>query len=174
MASRKKHVFAVVAEGGLILAVGAAGWAAHMPLIFTSLGPTAYELAEKPDSPSAKAYNIIVGHFIALAAAFFSLWLLHAWGAPKVASSELVSSPRLWASVLAVVITTAATLTLKASQPAALSTTLLVSLGTMQSGRDAIAIMIAVLMLTAIGEPVRRMSLKLQREQEASRHERPS
>lgn len=154
--TKKEHVLATLGEGGLILAVGAVGWAAHMPLIFTSLGPTAYELVEKPNSPSARAYNIIVGHFIALGAGFLSLWLLSAWNAPKVATAGFVASPRLWATVLAVVLTTALTLAVKASQPAALSTTLLVSLGSMQRGRDAVAIIVAVLLLTAVGEPVRR------------------
>ncbi len=157
----KEHVLATLGEGALILAVGAAGWAAHMPLIFTSLGPTAYELVEKPKSPSAKVYNIIVGHFVALGAGFLSLWLLGAWDSPKVATAGFVASPRLWACVISVVITTALTLALKASQPAALSTTLLVSLGSMQRGRDAVAIIIAVLLLTAIGEPIRRYFCRL-------------
>jgi HPP family protein len=151
----KEQVLASLGEGGLILTVGAAGWALHMPLIFTSLGPTAYELVEKPNAPSARTYNIIVGHFVALGAGFFSLWLLGAWHSPKVAMAGFVGSPRLWASVIAVVMTTALTLTLKASQPAALSTTLLVSLGSMQQGRDAAAIIIAVLLLAALGEPIR-------------------
>jgi len=152
----KERVLATLGEGGLILAVGAAGWAIHMPLIFTSLGPTAYELVEKPNAPSARVYNVIVGHSIALGAGFLSLWLLDAWNSPKVAMAGFISSPRLWASVVAVVITTAMTLALKASQPAALSTTLLVSLGSMQRGRDAVAIMIGVLLLAVLGEPIKR------------------
>lgn len=151
-----KIVRGVIGEGGLILAVGAIGWAVHMPLLFTSLGPTAYELVEKPKAQSAKTYNIIVGHLWALGAGFFSLWVLAAWGAPKVNAAGFISSPRLWAAVLSVVVTTAGTLLLKATQPAALSTTLLVSLGSMQTGRDAIAIIVAVLILAAIGEPIRR------------------
>ncbi|HUO18099.1 MAG TPA: HPP family protein [Verrucomicrobiae bacterium] len=152
----KTHVLATIGEGGLILTVGGVGWAAHMPLLFASLGPTAYELVEKPNTPSAKAYNIIVGHFIALGAGFFALWALHAWNSPKVTVAELVSSRRLWAALLAVVITTAATLALKASQPASLSTSLLVSLGSMQTGRGALAIIIGVLLLAALGKPLRR------------------
>lgn len=152
----KKQALAVVGEGGLILAVGAAGWAVHLPLLFTSLGPTAYELVEKPNSPSAKAYNIIVGHFVALGAGFLSLWVLRAWNSPKVAMAGFVSSPRLWAAVMAVVITTGVTLALKATQPACLSTTLMVSLGSMQRAQDALAIIIGVLLLTVLGEPYRR------------------
>jgi hypothetical protein len=47
------------------------GWAIHMPLIFASLGPTAYEIVEKPNSKSARVYNVIVGHFVALGSGFF-------------------------------------------------------------------------------------------------------
>ncbi|HEV2399831.1 MAG TPA: hypothetical protein VGS27_23020 [Candidatus Sulfotelmatobacter sp.] len=49
-----RQVLAVLGEGGLILAVGAAGWAAHAPLLFTSLGPTAYELLEQPNAPKCQ------------------------------------------------------------------------------------------------------------------------
>jgi hypothetical protein len=161
----KKHVFATLGEGGLILAVGAVGWLAHMPLIFASLGPTAYELVEKPNTPSARVYNIVVGHFIGMGAGFLSLWVLHAWNSPNVEAAGFVSSPRLWAAVLAVVITTAATLALKANQPAAPATSLLVSLGSMQRAHDALAIMAAVLILTVLGEPLRRYSQRLEREE---------
>jgi len=156
MTKGERLLFTSLAEGALILVVAAIGWVTRMPLIFTSLGPTAYELVEKPSSPSARSYNIIAGHFVALGAGFLSLWLLDAWNSPGVASSGFVSSPRLWAAVLSVVITTAVTLALKASQPASLSTTLLVSLGSMQTRRDAGAIAIAVLILAAVGEPLRR------------------
>lgn len=70
------------------------------------------------------------------------------------------SAHMLWPAVLSVVITTAATLLLNASQPAALSTALLVSLGSMQTSRDAVAIIIGVLVVAAIGEPVRRQRLR--------------
>jgi HPP family len=98
---------------------------------------------------------------IALGAGFFALGILSAWNAPKVGSADFVSSPRLWAAVLAVAITTLLTLVLKASQPAALSTTLLVSLGSMQRGRDAVAIIVGVVILAVVGEPIRRKFEKL-------------
>ncbi len=155
-------MLATAGEGALILAAGVISLALRMPLIFTSLGPTAYEMVERPTSRSAKTYNIIVGHMLGLAAGFLSVWALNAWNAPKVAAAGFVTSPRLGAAVLAVVITTAATLMLKASQPASLSTTLLVSLGSMQTRHDAIAIAAAVVLMAAIGEPVRRQFAKAQ------------
>jgi len=160
VARGKNVLLAALGEGSLILVAGGIAWAVHLPLIFTSLGPTAYELVEKPLAPSAKPYNIIAGHMLAMGVGFFSLWVLDAWNAPKVVSAGFVTSSRLWAAVLSVVITTAVTLLLKASQPASLSTTLLVSLGSMQTGRDAVAIAIAVLIMVAAGEPLRRQFAK--------------
>lgn len=158
---KKNLLIALAGEGGLLLVVGAVGWAIKMPLLFASLGPTAYEMIEKPESPSSKAYNVIVGHYLGLGAAFFFLWALSAWGAPKVASAGFVSSARLWAVVLSGALTAVLTIAAKATQPAALATSLLVSLGAMQTARDAVSIIIAVLILAVIGEPVRRLSLKL-------------
>jgi hypothetical protein len=156
MARKIDLVLAPLGEGALILAVAATGWVTQTPLVFTSLGPTAYELIEKPNSRSARTYNVIAGHFVALAAAHLSLWLLHASGSPKVASAGFVPGPRMWAAVVAVTLTTLATLAMHAAQPASLSTTLLVSLGSMQTARDAVAIIAAVLLMAAIGEPLRR------------------
>ena len=75
-------------------------------------------------------------------------------------AAGLVTTTRLWAVVVAGVLTTLVNLILRASQPAALATTLLVSLGAMQTGRDAIAIILGILIITAIGEPLRRYRLK--------------
>jgi hypothetical protein len=68
-------VLATAGEGALILAAGAISLALRMPLIFTSLGPTAYEMVERPTSRSAKTYNIIVGHH-----AWFGGWILFSMG----------------------------------------------------------------------------------------------
>ena len=160
MKNRADIVWATLGEGGLVLALATIGWATNQPLIFASLGPTAYELVEQPQMPSARPYNIIVGHFLGLGAGFLALYLTNAWAAPNVLATGVVSLPRLWATTLSAALTTVACLALKAGQPAALATTLLISLGAMQSRRDAIAIVVGVLLVTAIGEPVRRLRLK--------------
>lgn len=160
MTKGKHLLYASLGEGALILLMAAIAFVVRSPLIFASLGPTAYELVEKPLAPSARTYNIIAGHMTGLAAGFLSLWLFSAWDAPKAASAGFITSPRLWAAVLSVVITTAATLALNASQPASLSTTLLVSLGSMQTMRDAASIVIAVLIMAAIGKALRRQFAK--------------
>jgi HPP family len=152
--------WATLGEGGLVLAIAAIGWMTGQPLIFASIGPTAYELVEQPQLRSARAYNILVGHLVGLGAGSFAIYVLNAWAAPNVLSAGIVSTQRLWAVALSAAATTLGTLILKAGQPAALATTLLVSLGAMQTRRDAIAIIAGVLIITAIGEPVRRFRLK--------------
>jgi HPP family len=157
---RSDLLWATLGEGGLVLAVAVIGWATKEPLIFASLGPTAYELVEQPQVRSARAYNIVVGHMIGLGAGFLALYLLHAWSAPNVLAAGFVSTQRLWATTLAAALTTFFTLVMKAGQPAALATTLLVSLGAMQTHHAAFAIAAGVLIITVIGEPVRRFRLK--------------
>lgn len=146
-------------EAALLVVVGGIGLVLNLPLLFTSLGPTAYEQIEKPKEQSARPYNIIVGHLVALMSGFIALFLLRALHAP-VASGHLTGG-RVLAGGLGCFLTALLNLLLKASQPAAFSTALLVTLGSYESPRAALAIVIAVLLLTAIGEPLRRRSLQL-------------
>lgn len=160
MNKRDDLFWATLGEGGLVLALGAIAWATKQPLIFASLGPTAYELVEQPQLRSARVYNIIVGHLVGLGAGFLTIYMLNAWTAPNVLSAGTVSAERLWATTIAAILTTFFTLILGAGQPAALATTLLVALGAMQTRQDALAVIAGVLIITAIGEPVRRFRLK--------------
>jgi hypothetical protein len=150
----KDLLIAPLCEGGLILVVSLIAWLSHKPLIFASLGPTAYELIEQPHRKSARPYNVIVGHLIAVVAGVLAVDATHAWTVPAV---SLASVPllRVWAAAAATALTVLGTLAARATQPAALSTTLLVSLGAMQRWQDGIIIMIAILLMTAVGEPLR-------------------
>ena len=116
---------------------------------------------EKPESRSARLHNVIAGHLVGLGAGFFALWVLHAWASPKVMSSGFVAAPRIWTAVLSAALTAGITLVIGASHPASLATTPLVSLGVIQTRRDAVGIIVSVLLLSAIGEPVRRMRTKV-------------
>lgn len=67
----------------------------------------------------------------------------------------------MWAVVIAAILTTIINLLLKSGQPAALVTTLVVGLGSMQTWRDALAMIVAVVLIAIIGEPVRRARLRM-------------
>lgn len=162
--ARKIELAAVpLAEGVLLLALSAIGLLLRLPLLFTSLGPTAYEQIEKPAEKSATPYNIIVGHMVGLICGFASLGLFHAFHDPVTSSAGHLTPDRVLASVLACVVTAFINLVLSASQPAAFSTVLLVTLGSYESGRDALTIAIAVVLLAILGEPLRRKSLHVRK-----------
>jgi hypothetical protein len=153
--AKDDYWIAPLMEAALIVTVSLCGWLTHQPLVFASLGPTAFEIVETPQRPSARPYNIIVGNVIALVAAYGALWLTDAWDVPTV-SAHGVPLPRVWAAMLASLFTVFFTLILKATQPAALSTTLLVALGVMQTLKDGALIMAAVVLITVIGLPVKK------------------
>ncbi|MFP5234427.1 MAG: HPP family protein [Acidobacteriota bacterium] len=156
---KKDFVLAPIGEAALLVIAGAAGWFSHQPMLFASLGPTAYELIETPHRRSAKPYSILVGHAAAVATGFMAIY---GTGAVHVApvSSAGVPAPRIWAAAVAALVTVLITLLLRASQPAALSTTLLVSLGILQKPIDAAVILIAVVLMVLFGEPVRAYRLR--------------
>ncbi|HKR94719.1 MAG TPA: HPP family protein [Candidatus Angelobacter sp.] len=164
MTRKTELTFVPLAEAGLLLAIGGIGVGLGLPLLFGSLGPTAYEQVEKPEIKSARPYNVVAGHFIALACGFFALWALDGFNEPLTANTGHLNATRLFASVLAAVLTALLNLLAKASQPAAFATALLVTLAGYQSGRAALSIIIAVLVLTALGEPLRRKSLQMRKQ----------
>lgn len=152
---QKDLIIAPLCEAGLIGVMALAAWITQQPLIFASLGPTGFELVETPNRPSARPYNIIAGHLIAVLAAFTALHFTHAWQTPA-ASTGSISLLRVWAAILAALLTVFFSILAKATQPAALSTTLVIALGSLQTPKDGLLIMAAILLMTAIGEPLRR------------------
>lgn len=152
---RREVLIVAGCQAGLIAVAGLAAWSTREPLIFASLGPTAFELIETPTRATARPYNIIGGHLIGVLAGFTGLYLAHAAAAP-VPSPEHVALARVGAAVLAAMFTVLGTLLARAGQPAAISTALLISLGGMQTPRDGALIMVAVCLMTLVGEPLRR------------------
>jgi hypothetical protein len=152
-------IIAPACEAALVAIVGCAGWISRQQMLFTSLGPTAYELVETPHRRSARPYCILVGHLIGVISGYAALLVTGAWYVAAVSATG-VPPQRLLAAVVAVALTVFFTLLLKASQPAALSTTLLIALGSMQRPKDAAVIMAAVLLMTIVGEPLRILRLR--------------
>jgi len=56
-------------------------------------------------------------------------------------------------------LTTLVTILLRAPNPAAGSTTLLVALGSFRTGRDAVAVVVGVLIVAIVGDVLRRLRL---------------
>jgi hypothetical protein len=152
-------LWAPVAGGALTLVVGAAALAIGQPWLAPSLGPTAYLQAEQPAHPAAKAYNVIVGHVVGLGAGFVALAAFGAWGAPPVLSSGQLTGQRVGAAVLALVLTIAGALALRATHPPAAATALLVALGSLQTAPQAAHVAIGAVVIALAGEALRRLRL---------------
>ena len=159
-------LIAPLGEALLIFIAAIAGWASHQPLVFASLGPTAYELIETPHRRSAQPYSVLVGHLLGIGSGYAALFVAGCWSAAPVSAGG-VPLHRVAAAVLAAGLTAFTTLLLRASQPAALSTTLLIALGLMQAPKDAGILMGAVVLMVLFGEPIRMWRLNRQKQQEA-------
>lgn len=154
-------VWAPTIAGFLMLVVGLFGLAAHQPLIFPSLGPTAFLEAELPQLPSSRLYNTIVGHLIGMGSGLLLVTLLGASAAPSVLATGELTPIRVWASALAIVLNLLAGLLLKASHPPAAATTLLFALGGLKpTFHETIVVTIGVLIVAIIGEILRQLRLK--------------
>jgi hypothetical protein len=156
---KKDLLIAPVCEAGLLLVVALVGWILHKPFIFSSLGPTAYELIETPERTTARPFNVFFGHLAGVISGFIAIYATHAFNSPGT-SSGTVTLPRVGAAALAGGLTVLITLAIKASQPAALSTSLIVSLGSLQQFRDAFVIMGAVALMLLLGLPLRSWRLR--------------
>jgi hypothetical protein len=153
-------IYAPLASGFVILVVGMLGVVFHRPWLFASLGPTAFQLAEYPELKSSRIYNVFVGHSLGLAMGFAAVALMHARGAPKVLMTHNLTLPRVWASVLALILTSAAMVVLRASHPPAGATGLLVALGSFDNFSDVAIVTTGVAIVGVVGEIMRFIRLK--------------
>jgi CBS-domain-containing membrane protein len=154
-------VWAPLTSAALMLIVGLMGLLAHQPWLFPSLGPTAFLLVETPEQPSARFYNVVVGHLLGVGAGFLAIVLCHANDAPAVLSTHHLTAVRVWATVLAVALNMLGGILLKASHPPAAATTLLVALGGFPlNWQTTLTIVMGVLIVAIVGEGLRHIRLK--------------
>jgi hypothetical protein len=143
-----------------MLVVGALGTLARQPWLFPSLGPTAFLQAEYPAHRTARLYHVIAGHGIGLAAGLIAVWLVGARDSSSVLVIHHLTAVRTWAAVIAVALTIAGSLVLRASHPPAVSTSMLLALGSFRpTVHDALTIAVGVLVVASAGELLRRARL---------------
>ena len=135
----------------LALAVsGLAAYATGQPLLFPSLGPTALLFFERPLAQTSSPRNTLIGHAVAIGAGALSLAVFGLLGHPSVLV-ENVTLARVGAGALSVALTGAILLLLNASHAPTGATTLIVSLGFLQTPPEMAALMVGVVILTAVG-----------------------
>jgi len=146
--------------GMAVLGVAAvASLAAGAPFLFPSLGPTAALVAVEPASPTARAWNVVVGHAGGIAAGFVALAVFGALNAPTLFVDKVLDPGRAGASVLALGLTILVGMLLRANHPPAAASTLLVSLGGIRTSQDVINLAVGVVLVAIAGELLRRVRL---------------
>lgn len=142
----------------MLSAVAGIGIAAREPLLFASLGPSAYLAAHKPKERTASFHNIFLGHMIGLGAGFLSVFLLHAWTAPvSFVNSYSIAPIRVAAMALAVFLSMFADCRLGIDHAATEATTLLVALGFFRTATDALMVVQGVAIIAILSELCRRL-----------------
>lgn len=142
-------------------AIGAFGWVSGVPWLFPSLGPTIAIQARSPAHPSARLWNVVVGHFIGAAVGFAAVRVTGVINAPAMNISHLLSGPRVLAAALAVAFSMALQELAGANHAPAEATTLLIVVGALDADlKGAIVLVAGVLLVAVLGEAVRRMKLE--------------
>lgn len=151
-------VWAPTVAGLILLCVGLLSLLTGQPWLFASLGPTAVMVAETPEQPGARFYNIVVGHSIGLAVGMMVVILLHAIGIPYATTPGRVLLAEVLAAFLSVSLTLFFGLLARGTHPPAAATTLLMALGIFHPDfHDAFAIIVGVLIVAVLGEFFRRI-----------------
>jgi CBS domain-containing membrane protein len=127
------------------------------PLIFPSLGPTAFLLFFTPRAPTASPRNTIIGHLIGVVAGYVSL-VVFGLTDHGPAFAEGVTWARVGAAALSLALTSGFMVWLLAPHPPAGATTLIVSLGIMPRPSQLAFLMLAVGLLVLQGLVINRLA----------------
>ena len=144
---------------GSLLAIalsGVAAWAFDEPLLFPSLGATAFLFFETPMADVASPRNAIVGHGVAIVAAMVAIAVFGLLDAPS-AYEEGVVPARIGAVALAVALTGGTLRLLRAAHPPAGATTIIVSSGLLDTPEQLVAVAVGVVLLTVAGVTLNRV-----------------
>ncbi len=127
------------------------------PLLFPSLGPTAFLLFYTPLTPAASPRNTLMGHLIGALAGYLGLVLFGLTDAGFVAGEPLTSA-RIGAAAVSLGLTSGMMVWLKVPHPPAGATTLIVALGILREPWQLAVLMLAVLLLIVQGFVINRLA----------------
>jgi CBS-domain-containing membrane protein len=156
----KRNAQALFAFANGLISIGlmaALAMVRREPLIFPSLGPTAFLLFYTPLAPAASPRNTLLGHLIGALSGYVSLVLfgLTETG-PALATG--VSLPRVGAAALSLAATAGLMVLFAVEHPPAGATTLIVSLGILRHPYDLVILMAGVGLLNVQGWVINRLA----------------
>ncbi|PPK71111.1 HPP family protein [Actinokineospora auranticolor] len=137
--------------GALLVTLAIAGLAVGTsePLLFPSLGPTAYLLFATPTHPAASPRNTLAGHLIGVAAGAAGLTAFGLWHTEAALSH--MDWARAGAATMALTLTCAGMALSRLPHPPAGATTLIVALGVLHTPKQLGLILLGVVVLLVLG-----------------------
>jgi hypothetical protein len=134
--------------GGLLTMAlsGGIAWALKEPLLFPSLGATAFLMFETPMAEVSSPRNAVIGHYIAGAVAYFWLYVFDLINQPSAIQAGFTGD-RAAAVALSVAFTGLILRLLRAAHPPAGATTVIVSVGLLHNSHQMIILALGVLLV---------------------------
>ncbi len=137
--------------------MSAAAWLTDQPLVFPSLGPTAFLLFYTPHAASASPRNTVSGHLVGVLAGYLALVLFGLRDAGPAVTTG-VTAARVGAAALSLGLTAGFMVWLRVPHPPAGATTLIVSLGILHTPEQLAVLMLGVLLLVCQGIAINRLA----------------
>lgn len=144
---------------GSLLTIALSGllaWALDEPLVFPSLGATAFLFFETPMAEVASIRNTIIGHFVGAAVAFGWLNVFGLVGDPS-AITEGFAAGRVACVALSLAFTGGILRLLRAAHPPAGATTVIVSIGLLTTWHELLVLAAGVALLAASAWSLNRL-----------------
>ncbi len=148
-------LFAFVAGTASIAVMALAAWATRQPLIFPSLGPTAFLMFYSPRMPAACPRNAVSGHLIGVVSGYLALVAFGLRHTPP-ALARGVTLPWVGAAALSLGLTGGLMAALRVPHPPAGATTLIVSLGILPRALELLTLLVSVVGLLLLGLVINR------------------
>jgi CBS domain-containing membrane protein len=135
---------------GSLLTIGLSGliaWALDEPLVFPSLGATAFLFFETPMAEVASVRNTVIGHTVGTLVAFFWLEVFGLVGEPSAIATGFTAD-RVACVALSLAFTGGILRLLRAAHPPAGATTVIVSIGLLTTVEECAILLSGVLLLS--------------------------
>jgi CBS-domain-containing membrane protein len=142
-----------------LLAVALSGlwaWVVKEPLLFPSLGATAFLIFETPMAEVGSPRNTIIGHAVGIGAGVLAIVVFGLWNTPSVYITGMTPA-RIGAIALAVGLTGGVLRVVRSAHPPAGATTIIVASGLLARPRQLVDVMVGVALLTAAGWVLNRL-----------------
>jgi CBS-domain-containing membrane protein len=150
---------AVYTFGCSLLAIALSGlwaWAVKQPLLFPSLGATAFLIFETPMAEVGSPRNTIIGHAVGVAAGVLAILMFDLWNAHSVYITGMTPQ-RLGAMAVAVALTGGVLRVIRSAHPPAGATTIIVASGLLATPKQLADVLVGVALLTAAGWILNRL-----------------